>query len=123
MSQDELESAARKEEVKIPQSLENDIKSLLAVQAVTEKSESKKTIKWIPLSAIALAACLAIAAVFRFSVAPAPKDTFDDPYLAYAEVEETFRKISDKMSIGLEMTSKAEETAAKPLEIINKIKE
>lgn len=133
MNPEELESAALKEDIKIPASLERDIKSLLVAQDVTEKSEGKnaasespqdnKKAKWIPLSAIALAACLAVVAIIRFNHESAPKDTFDDPYLAYAEVEATFKKISDKMSIGLEMTFKVGETAEKPLEVINKIKE
>ena len=49
------------------------------------------------------------------------QDTFDDPYLAYAEVEKTFRHISDKMNVGLELASEARTTAEKPAEILKKI--
>ncbi|MBO6239161.1 MAG: hypothetical protein J6N50_10240, partial [Bacteroidales bacterium] len=52
-----------------------------------------------------------------------PKDTFDDPYLAYAEVEKAFQTISDKMSDGMQIARKAGSAAEMPQNILNKIQE
>ena len=38
----------------------------------------------------------------------APKDTFDDPYLAYAEVEKAFAKISGTVAYGASKISESE---------------
>ena len=38
-----------------------------------------------------------------------PKDTFDDPYLAYAELEKAFAKISSGMQKGIALADKSEE--------------
>ena len=49
-----------------------------------------------------------------------PKDTFDDPRLAYAEVEKVFRTISDKMNEGVALVREAEAAAEIPQNILNK---
>ena len=38
-----------------------------------------------------------------------PKDTFDDPYLAYAELEKAFATMSDSLQKGLAMADKSED--------------
>ena len=50
-----------------------------------------------------------------------PKDTFDDPLLAYAEVEKAFQTISNKMSVGMDIVRDAEQTAGMPYNTLNKI--
>ena len=50
-----------------------------------------------------------------------PKDTFDDPRLAYAEVEKVFRTISDKMNDGLDIAREAGSAAEIPQNVLNKI--
>ena len=71
------------------------------------------------VSSLAIAA--AIAAVVLLHTPSAPKDTFDDPLLAYAQVEETFHYISSKMSGGVNIVREAGPVAGKPKEIIRKI--
>ena len=44
---------------------------------------------------------------------PEPKDTFDDPYLAYAEVEKVFSKISGTVAYGADKISESEATLDK----------
>ena len=44
---------------------------------------------------------------------PQPKDTFDDPYLAYAEVEKVFAKISGTVAYGAEKVTESEQTLDK----------
>lgn len=48
------------------------------------------------------------------------QDTFEDPRMAYAQVEKAFAEISSRMSMGVEMVSQAKPLAEKPLEILDK---
>ena len=64
------------------------------------------------------AACLA-----TFFVIPrTPKDTYDDPLLAYAKVEETFALISKQMDRGVQSALLAEESLETVDRIINNTK-
>ena len=61
--------------------------------------------RWMLPAGIAAAAAAAILLAVGLTWNPAPKDTFDDPYLAYAEVEKAFAKISDTFAYGAEKVS------------------
>ena len=69
----------------------------------------------------ALAVAAAVAAVLLIRRPSELKDSFDDPMLAYAQVEQTFQYISSKMSGGLEVVREAKPIAGRPEEIIRKI--
>ena len=119
LQEEELEMAALGEDITIPAGLEERIKAAIAAkEAVKPKAEP---VRWIPYAALAVAAGFAAVAIIRHNGSGKLQDTFDDPYLAYAQVEATFQKISDKMAFGVDMAAKAEQTAEKPMEIINKI--
>ena len=75
------------------------------------------------LMAIAVAASLAAVTLIPKYHADNLTDTFDDPYLAYAQVEATFQKIADKMAAGVDLAARAGETAEKTVEIIQKVTE
>ncbi len=120
LQEEELEMAALGEDITIPAGLEERLKAAIAAkEAVKPKAEP---VRWIPYAALAVAAGFAAVAIIRHNGSGKLQDTFDDPYLAYAQVEATFQKISDKMAIGVGVAAKAEQTAEKPMEIINKIK-
>lgn len=120
LQEEDLEMAAFGEDITIPAGLEERIKAAIAAkEAVKPKAEP---VRWIPYAALAVAAGFAAVAIIRHNGSGKLQDTFDDPYLAYAQVEATFQKISDKMAIGVDIAAKAEQTAEKPMEIINKIK-
>jgi len=120
LQEEDLEMAALGEDITIPAGLEERIKAAIAAkEAVKPKAEP---VRWIPYAALAVAAGFAAVAIIRHNGSGKLQDTFDDPYLAYAQVEATFQKISDKMAIGVGVAAKAEQTAEKPMEIINKIK-
>ena len=119
MLPEELESAALSEDIKVPSGLEERIKSAIAAKESLEPRESP--VRWVPYAALAVAAGLAAVAVIPRG--GKIQDTFDDPYLAYAQVEATVQKISDKMAIGVDLAEKAGQTADRPMEIINKIKQ
>ena len=119
LQEEDLEMAALGEDITIPAGLEERIKAAIAAkEAVKPKAEP---VRWIPYAALAVAAGFAAVAIIRHNGSGKLQDTFDDPYLAYAQVEATFQKISDKMAIGVDMAAKAEQAAEKPMEIINKI--
>jgi hypothetical protein len=120
LQEEDLEMAALGEDITIPAGLEERLKAAIAAkEAVKPKAEP---VRWIPYAALAVAAGFAAVAIIRHNGSGKLQDTFDDPYLAYAQVEATFQKISDKMAIGVDIAAKAEQTAEKPMEIINKIK-
>ena len=119
MLPEELESAVLSEDIKVPSGLEERIKSAIAAKESLKPRESP--VRWVPYAALAVAAGLAAVAVIPRG--GKIQDTFDDPYLAYAQVEATFQKISDKMALGVDLAEKAGQTADRPMEIINKIKQ
>ena len=128
LQEEELEMAALGEDITIPAGLEERIKAAIAAKeavAIAAKETVKpeaRPVRWIPYAALAVAAGLAAVVLIHHDGSGKLQDTFEDPYLAYAQVEATFQKISDKMAIGVGVAAKAEQTAEKPMEIINKIK-
>lgn len=124
MQPEELESAVLGEEIKVPAGLEERILDAIAAkEALRPKASLRREaspLRWVPYAALAVAAGLAAVAIIPRG--DRLRDTFDDPYLAYAQVEATFQKISDKMAVGVGLAEKAGQTADKPMEIINKIK-
>jgi len=127
MEPEQLEAAARKENIPVPKGLEEGILSAIAAkeaakEAVREKARARR-FQWAPYAAVAAAAMVTVAVVIPRSEEPRLRDSFDDPYLAYAEVEATFQRISDKMTRGVDLASKAGETAETPIQIIKNISE
>ena len=121
MDVEQLEAAALQEHIPIPEGLEDRIKASIAAATVAEGAAKQKPVRWIPYAAVAAAAAIAAVAIIPSRSNAGLKDTFDDPYLAYAQVEAVFQNISDKMSVGVGMTENAAAVAGKPVQIINKI--
>lgn len=118
MEAEELEAAALKENINIPDGLKGRIKATLAAESIIEESKPKRN----SLPYIAVAAAAAVAAIVAIPhKSSALQDTYSDPYLAYAKVEETFNTISNKMAAGISLAEDARSAAGKPSEIINKI--
>lgn len=116
MTEEELEAAALKEDIQLPEGLKDRIKASLAAESIAEEPARKRS----PLPYIAVAAAVAAIVAIPHR-GPAIKDTYSDPYLAYAKVEETFNTISNKMAAGISLAGEAVDAAGKPAEIINKI--
>ncbi|MBR5385473.1 MAG: hypothetical protein IK143_06390 [Bacteroidales bacterium] len=123
MDLDALERAALEENISVPEGLSERIENAIIAEEVLNVPDRRKKVLRI-LFPVAAAAVVAAAIVIpsRNSVTPL-QDTFDDPYLAYAEVEKAFQKISGQMSAGVEATELAAATAGKPINIINNINE
>lgn len=119
----ELERISEDTGIKAPEGLagrlENGIAGLAASEAEEYgRREGRRRHMVLPVAGTALAAVLLLVAVGRFS---SPKDTFDDPLLAYAQVEKSFSFISEKMSKGADLASEVVPAMNKPKEIIDKI--
>lgn len=102
----QLEAFAEDRSIEAPSDLSDRIKAAGIAHAMKAGKEKKKMLSaWRP----ALAGTLAIAAGLAvvLSIPKQPEDTFDDPRLAYAELERTFELISSKVDKGLEIAGEA----------------
>ena len=117
LSLEELEQEATRAAAPVPDGLQERLRQTLAARELADAARPRPT-RWIPYASLAVAA--AAAAIIALPQR-GPKDTFDDPLLAYAEVEKAFQTISDKMSVGMEIVRDAEETAGMPYNTLNKI--
>lgn len=104
----ELEAIASDDGVEVPPTLESSIEELAdSLEAVRKlkRSYQKVQLKWTGAAASsAIIAGVGIAAALNGSE---PKDTFDDPYLAYAETEKALMMISEAMRSGVSRTDEA----------------
>ncbi|MCR5351554.1 MAG: hypothetical protein K6E35_03585 [Bacteroidales bacterium] len=116
ISLEELEQQATREAAPVPDGLQERLRQTLAAREIAEAARLRP-VRWIPYASLAVAA---VAAALVILPQRGPKDTFDDPRLAYAEVERVFRTISDKMNEGVELVREAEASAEIPQNILNK---
>ena len=127
MGLEELEAAAMEEKVEVPQGLAGRIQErILAAELAQEPPIKKPQVhrkRILQYSGIAAAAVVVFALVFLKPEMEKDtlQDNFDDPYMAYAQVEKAFAEISNKMSMGVEMVAQAKPLAEKPMEILNDV--
>ena len=117
LSIEELEQAAAGSAVPVPDGLERGIRQALAARELAQAARPRPA-RWAPYAALAVAAAAAAVVILPQR---GPKDTFDDPRLAYAEVEKAFQTISDKMSVGAELAREARTVSETTLNIIDNI--
>ncbi|MBQ2102914.1 MAG: hypothetical protein II479_05040 [Bacteroidales bacterium] len=116
LSLEELEQEATRAAAPVPDGLQERLRQTLAARELADAARPRPT-RWIPYASLAVAAAAAVVIALPQR---GPKDTFDDPRLAYAEVEKVFRTISDKMNEGVELVREAEASAEIPQNILNK---
>jgi len=125
MDLSDLEKVAADESISVPEGLEDRLKLSLLAQPdqAGEAADEGPSVRarLITGFSVLAAACLVAAVFLSRPQEKLLKDTFDDPYLAYAEVERTFERISKKMSKGTEKALSATEMIDKPSAIIRKI--
>lgn len=115
MSLEQLEAVSMDESIAVPEGfairMKENVDAAETIGILTEnESGSHSTGKIVRYAAAA--ASVAILAGAGFGIArwqSQPKDTFDDPYLAYAEVEKALAKISASINKSLEMAEESEE--------------
>lgn len=117
LSAADLERIASDESIMAPPTLGHDIEctartlQILYGQTGTASSTPKRRVRVFSYCA---AAAAAIAVVLTLSFHE-PKDTFDDPMLAYAQLEQTFGFISEKMNAGFDIAQTAEPAIKKTI--------
>ena len=115
LSADELEKISLDESIPVPEELSGRVQTAIgrketdAIQSVRSSSRKYGASIFAVAAAISL---FALGAVY-LNRERNPKDTFDDPYLAYAEVEKVFEKISGTVSYGASKISESEQTLDK----------
>lgn len=120
----ELQAIAQDTSIPVPEGLRADLCASIGTMAfLEEKTEVRKPRRLTYF--IGAAASLVLLAGIGFGINGGlerrPKDTFSDPYLAYAQLEETFSMISASMNKGMEMAEDANtEIITKTSEIIEK---
>ena len=92
LSLEELELEAA--QVPVPEGLADRIKGALTATELSKKSTGRLLGGSI-VATFAVAAALAAVLILH---RPAPKDSFDDPLLAYQQVEETLQFIAQKIN-------------------------
>lgn len=122
LSLEELEAIASDSRVEAPEGLQERIAAGLAAaeeldaEELDSEEHSKPVTSHRTIWAMAAAACAAL--VIAVSLPRQPKDTFDDPALAYAEIERTFAYISSKMDKGVTFAEEAESYLGRSSEVI-----
>ena len=115
LSLEELERKALEAPVTVPDGLERRLRQTLAARELAESARPHPALRLAPF-AVAAGAAAALVLLPQHG----PKDSFDDPLLAYAEVEKAFQTISDKMSAGVDLAREAGSAAELPKTILNK---
>lgn len=111
MSLEELIAVSSDEATAVPEGFAERIGRQVEAQKIAKDlakdADRTRTVRWI--GAAAAVTLLAGTALGIANWQNRPKDTFDDPYLAYAELEKAFATMSDSLQKGLAMADKSED--------------
>ena len=117
----DLERIASDESIKVPTTLKHDIAvTARALEMASKKEEEevkethvshkryRKILRMISYPAAAVAIVTIGMRISFQDTITTPKDTFDDPKMAYAQMEQVFGFISEKMNTGMDIADAAE---------------
>lgn len=125
----DLDRIASDESIKVPSSLKHDIAVTARALEMSSgedevQADSKphrkyrKILRMISYPAAAVAiVTIGMRISFQDSITT-PKDTFDDPKMAYMQMEQVFGFISEKMNTGLEIADAAEPVINKTIKAL-----
>lgn len=108
-----LERIADDASVKAPDSLIDGIESVIVADALARRPSRSRFSPAVFGALAAVAAGLALV----LALPRQPEDTFDDPALAYAELERTFSYISGKMDRGMDIAAVAGPSLERTIEV------
>ena len=121
MSLEELIEVSLDEATAIPEGFAERIGKQVEAHKIAKELENDadrvNTVRWI--GAAAAVTLLAGTALGVANWQNEPKDTFDDPYLAYAELEKAFATMSDSLQKGLAMADKSEDIMGKATSVFD----
>ena len=129
MSLEQLEAVSMDESITVPDGfaarMKENADAAMTVGLLTENEAGsqgrRKAVRYA-----AAAASVVIMAGAGYGIAQRhsqPEDTFDDPYLAYAEVEKAFEKISSSINRSLAMASETEQVIEKATSVFSEKQE
>ena len=113
----DLDRIASDESIRVPETLNRDITITARALEMASKEEDvtigntrpqRRLGKIISLISYPAAAVAVILIGLNLSFGNTPKDTFDDPLMAYAQMEQVFGFISEKINAGMEIANIAE---------------
>ena len=111
LSVSDLERIAQDDSIGVPSMLKHDISIMARTLEMASKDEEAPKLplrKRIALFSYPAAAVAVIAVGLSLTFRDIPKDTFDDPGMAYVQMEQVFGFISDKMNTGMDIAYAAE---------------
>ena len=112
ISLEELEAVSLDESIRIPEGFAERLQENIEAQQKIERlDEAGPAVRTVRLAFISAAASVAVLIGVGLGIAKwqnEPKDTFDDPYMAYAELEKAFATISGGMQKALAMAEESE---------------
>ena len=115
----DLDRIASDESIKVPASLKHDIAVTARALEMSSKEDEvneahtphrryRNILRMISYPAAAVAiVTIGMRLSFQDSI-PTPKDTFEDPKMAYVQMEQVFGFISEKMNTGIDIADAAE---------------
>ena len=110
ISLEELDAVSQDEAITVPEGFRQRLEAELDAQNKLETmKEEPRKIRLVPVIGVAASVLLLIGiglGIARWQ--SEPKDTFTDPYLAYAELEKAFSTMSEGMQKGFSMAEKSE---------------
>ena len=111
LSMEDLERISADESIIVPDDLESRV----------FQPEDNRPRWWTAISIAASLAILAGIGLAWYNRSKPLEDTFDDPALAYAMVEETLAKMSQNLEIGVKSVEKSRDIILKPSEVMRSI--
>ena len=123
----DLERIASDESIKVPPTLKHDIAVTARALEMESKEEEeikethvsrkryRKSLRMISYPAAAVAIVTIGMRISFQDTIPTPKDTFDDPMMAYTQMEQVLGFISEKMNTGMEIADAVEPVIGKTI--------
>ena len=115
LSAEDLERISLDESIPVPEELSGRVQAAVGRKEKNTLQSANSSARKYGASIFAVAAAISLFALGAVYLQRerTPKDTFDDPYLAYAEVEKVFAKISGTVAYGATKISESEQTLDK----------
>ena len=124
ISFDDLEHIADDSSIAAPLGLEKKVEDALLASMMIEQAQRKRTLWRKPISYAIVPGLVALGLALAVLLQPPEDkliDTFDNPQLAYAEVEKTLVYISSCINKGLDIASVAAEEFEEPKKTMDRI--
>jgi len=118
----DLEQIAQDKTVMVPSTLKRDITvtaRALQMASDQESADRARTVrKRYTLASCSAAAVAVIAVALSLTPDNSPQDTFNDPMMAYAQMEQVMGFISEKMNAGLDIAGQAGPAIEKTINVL-----